>query len=521
MNKDINYYISKYNTLIKCIVFTFIIGFLAHSYMYYNNAISNDSLNEFITWNHIKEIKIERGRGLAIFYLFLSRGFITIPYLLGVLSLIYISLSLFLITKIFKIKSDITILTISVMMVLNISLIALTATYMHDLDVDMMALLMATLSVYILIKFKYGYILGIFPLAISIGLYQAYISFAIVLIIIKCILDLLENEDFKKVINFGMKSIVMIIGAGLFYMILLKLISIITGIGIIKGKYNSVGNISSIKLQDLLGYIIHTWTYTLSRFLNPPTILNKGLSILLQSLTIILTLIFIIKNIIKNKINNLSVLIIFGLLFILPIGMNISRILMRDFSHEIMHYSIYMFYILPVLMLDRTYNLKIGNGKIFKYTIFAILLVVMMGNFRLANKAYLIKDFEQDANLSLFTRILDDMNEIEEYKDGQTPVAFIGRPLNQIRRNQDFVINDITGMRRSFVPYYSYSERYQAYFNYILMTNTIFVSEEKIDEISDDKRAINMPVYPSKGSIKMIDGVLVVKLGEDLSDDYQ
>ena len=29
-----------------------------------------------------------------------------------------------------------------------------------------------------------------------------------------------------------------------------------------------------------------------------------------------------------------------------------------------------------------------------------------------------------------------------------------------------------------------------------------------------------MPVYPLKDSIQMIDGVLVVKLGEDLENDY-
>ena len=75
-------------------------------------------------------------------------------------------------------------------------------------------------------------------------------------------------------------------------------------------------------------------------------------------------------------------------------------------------------------------------------------------------------------------------------------------------------------MSRSFVPYYSYNERYKAYFNYVLMMDTKFVSEKEIDLLSEDERVINMSVYPDKDSIKLIDGVLVVKLGYDLEDDY-
>lgn len=195
---------------------------------------------------------------------------------------------------------------------------------------------------------------------------------------------------------------------------------------------------------------------------------------------------------------------------------------MRDFSHDVMHYSIFMIYLLPLLFVDREIHRKdflVLKNKAYRITVLLIIVFVMFGNFRFANTAYLIKDFEQDANMSLFTRINYDINKVDGYIDGETPVAFVGRPLSQIRRNRDFTLK-ITGMSRSFVPYYSYSERYKAYFNYILMMDTIFVSEKEIDRIREDQRVINMPVYPLKDSIQMIDGVLVVKLGEDLEDDY-
>lgn len=522
MEKNIEYYLKKYNTLIKCIIFTFIIGMLAHSYMYFNNAISNDSLNEFITWDNVRQFKSETGRGLVVFYLQYIRGIITVPYLVGIFSLIYISISLYLISKIFDIKSDITLFMISTVMVLNMTVISLTATYMHDLDVDMLALLMATLSVYLLTKFDKGYLYGIIPLAIAIALYQAFISFAIILVIFKCILDLINKKDSGDVLYYGAKCIFMIIGAGLFYLLLVKIIVSVTGIEIVKGKYNSISKLLTLTPLNLVEYIKNTWIYTIDKLINPPTILSENVNMAVHISLLLLIFYFIIIKIIQNKIDAKSILMVLLLVIITPIGMNLSRVLMRDFSHDVMHYSIFMIYLLPLLFIDsEIYRKDFSQLKNKSYRIAVLLIVVfvMFGNFRFANTAYLIKDFEQDANMSLFTRINYDMNNTEGYIDGETPVAFVGRPLNQIRRNRDFTLR-ITGMSRSFVPYYSYSERYKAYFNYILMMDTIFVSEDEIDRLSEDERIINMPVYPSKDSIQMIDGILIVKLGEDLDDDY-
>ncbi len=522
MEKNINFYIKKYNTLIKCIIFTFIIGMLAHSYMYFNNAISNDSLNEFITWDNVRHFKTETGRGLVVFYLKYIRGMITVPYLVGILSLIYISISLYLISKIFDIKSDITLIFISAIMVLNMTVIALTATYIHDLDVDMLAMLMSTLSVYLLTKYKKGYLYGSISLAISIALYQAFISFAITLIIFKCVLDLINKKDTKTVLNYGLKSIIMMIGAGIIYFIIVKLLIYVTGIEIVKGKYNSISKLKTLTPANLLEYSINSWEYTIGKIINPPTILNEKLNIAVHVLLLLLIFYFVMKKIVENDVEKKSILLLYLLIIILPLGMNISRALMRNFSHDVMHYSVFMIYLLPILFLDKyIYDKDIlqFDEKVYKSLVILTVVFVMFGNFRFANTAYLIKDFEQDANMSLFTRINYDMNNVDGYIDGETPVAFVGRPLDQIRRNRDFRLR-ITGMSRSFVPYYSYNERYKAYFNYVLMMDTKFVSEKEIDLLSEDARVINMSVYPDKDSIKLIDGVLVVKLGYDLEDDY-
>ncbi len=67
----------------------------------------------------------------------------------------------------------------------------------------------------------------------------------------------------------------------------------------------------------------------------------------------------------------------------------------------------------------------------------------------------------------------------------------------------------ITGISSSSpITFY---ETYEKYFKYVLNIPLNLREDEKIAE---DERVIEMPEFPKKGSIQMIDGILVVKLEE-------
>ena len=82
----------------------------------------------------------------------------------------------------------------------------------------MFSMLCAVAAVYLWKCWKYGWLLGAGMLALSIGIYQAYLFVAIGLVMIDCIMRLLRDERFASVVGSGLKAIGMILlGGGLYY----------------------------------------------------------------------------------------------------------------------------------------------------------------------------------------------------------------------------------------------------------------------------------------------------------------
>ena len=97
--------------------------------------------------------KIALGRHMTPFYRSLRTPF-GAPWLIGALSLIYLSFSVYFLVKLFDIRNMKLIALVSGVFATNFSLTALNATYMHDADVYMLAVLLYVLSAYLLLNFR-------------------------------------------------------------------------------------------------------------------------------------------------------------------------------------------------------------------------------------------------------------------------------------------------------------------------------------------------------------------------------
>ena len=244
MNGKCNRYTSNFIKLLKrnqkmiflCLIATVVWGLLTHSYIFLHSSFSHDSLNEFNADVFGNDWRIQLGRIFVPAYRFVIRGSVTLPWLIGVLSLLYIGLAVFLTVKLFNIHSTVLTVLISGVFTANITIIATAATYIHDLDCNMLSLVLAVLSVYLWKKYDKGFLYGMIPLCLAIGLYQSYISVAITLIILYLVMQLFDGEQFGIVFKQGIKSVGMIIGAGVLYFIAMKTVCYVTDIPIITGN---------------------------------------------------------------------------------------------------------------------------------------------------------------------------------------------------------------------------------------------------------------------------------------------
>ena len=150
-----------------------------------------------------------------------------------------------------------------------------------------------------------------------------------------------------------------------------------------------------------------------------------------------------------------------------------------------------------------------------KPIIFVLVGVTIFGNVRLANTAYTIRAFEKDANISLMTRIVDDIESSDiGYITGETKIVFVGEPTHLLQSPKEFKkAKSIHGMYNTFFPLLR-SSTYQAFFDYYLMYPGLVATDDEKNKIIEDNDGFkDMEIYPSANSMKMQDGYLIVKLG--------
>ena len=144
-----------------------------------------------------------------------------------------------------------------------------------------------------------------------------------------------------------------------------------------------------------------------------------------------------------------------------------------------------------------------------------LVFILLYGNVQFANGMHLKKDIEYDAYLSLMTRIVSQMESESDYVPGETSVFFAGLPedLNdQIPGFEKHSLAIGTWFTDVLVDYEQ--QRFQAYFDYVLCAPIKLLEDSRWNAMLTNPAVLDMPNYPAQGCIKMMDDVLVVKLGD-------
>ncbi len=110
------------------------------------------------------------------------------------------------------------------------------------------------------------------------------------------------------------------------------------------------------------------------------------------------------------------------------------------------------------------------------------------------------------------------MEDVEGYKVGSTPVLILGvidwNPASYLNRNMEIVSDPMVGTTHHLAV--SYYRTYEWFFHNVLGYNAKVIPVEEVAGYIDDPQIQAMPIYPAMGSVKMVNGVLVVRLSEDL-----
>lgn len=220
-----------------------IFGLLAHAYRFFNLLPTWDSMYNFKGTGGTFHL----GRCFLEFFGSLPSKY-DMPWVNGALSLLYISVVVVLLTDLFKIKGHLSAALLGGLIV-TFPTVTSTFAYMFTADAYMIAFLLSVLGVYLTYKWKYGIWPGMVCICLSIGTYQAYISVALVLVVMIVIQDLLlEKKTFREMFFSDVKYMVLMLGGAGGYKVASTIIN--WHYEVILSDYQGIGRIGILTLPQ-------------------------------------------------------------------------------------------------------------------------------------------------------------------------------------------------------------------------------------------------------------------------------
>lgn len=484
-----------------------IFGFIAHMYMFTNKLPNFDDIaymNKFGT-------TFRYGRwflwviGATAYHL---EFVFSLPWLNGLLTLVTLAVSAGLIAELLGLKSKVSNVLVGAALVVFPSWTT-TFFYMFTAPYYGFAVLLTVLSVYFTVRYKKGILISAILMACSLGIYQAYLPFTATLYVVLLFTMLYEKYSYADILKRCFYYLFSL-GIGVAcYFILMRLSLAITGQELTAYKgISSMGKISLSRILELINIICNNY---FGVFLNNNleisyNFIAKGMYFLLFIINGILILDLIVKNITAKDYLKAAEVVVLALAFVLAI--NSIYIMCEDGIYSIMYYSYAFMMIFPLVLIDRTVERQENRITVgLEYIVTLILCVGVFCYCHFANAQYLSLHLSYEQSYSFCNTLITQIKSMDGYRDDM-PVVLAGEKFvdDSLYHNDVMSAFSISGKDDALIDAYSRHEFFWFYCGFDAKFMTVGeLSAEAQTEIAE------MPNYPKEGSIKMIDGVIVVK----------
>jgi hypothetical protein len=269
---------------------TLFFGLFAHAFAYLNLEYNHDSL---MVVTSDQNWQISLGRYLQPLWIGI-RGKINAPWFIGILSLLFLALSLALIFNLFQFKNKFLIISLCGIISTNVSLICANATYITWADIYMLALLFATFAIWIINDGRLGLILGGLALTASLALYQSFLTVYILIAMLYSLKNLILTQNFHNTLKYIIRTILGAIIGGTFYLIGLIITTDVFSVPLADNGFNSLKRIKKVEGISAWIYLKKTYSYFLD-FFYKNSAWNNRLEIIINIFLFVLSIFLIIQ----------------------------------------------------------------------------------------------------------------------------------------------------------------------------------------------------------------------------------
>lgn len=505
-----------------CFITGVIIGWITHFYMLANKFVNWDDANNMDTFGSGDYL----GRWF-LKYIHPLGGRYSVPAVHGFILIICIAVSACLILEILQIRSTTGAILVAAVLETFPS-VASTITFMFMAHTSGIGILMVTLAVYLLRKYRYGWLPCMVLLICALGTYQSYICFAITLMLLGMISDIFHGKKFPEMLKRGILCVI-VLGAGV--LIYMKLSHVIYP-NLDNETYGGVGNMGQIEIREMPVLIGRCYKRFLEYFLWKPFAFVSRTAQAANIITCVLAIVLFVYLAVTRKMYQ-DVLTFFMLIVLcgfVPLAAAFIYFMAPEVAYSmLMFYAYALIYVAVLALLE--YCMEDWYGKpvsvrwrkglrqgIVLVTVSTI-FVSSYTDYLLTNRAYLRTNIATERVQQYFNRVIALVETMPGFKNGDD-IAILGEFY--YRDNPSSVEIDIldsedlreldgvalenglitTGVRDNFIKMFVGYE----------MADLSYKEKEELINTDEYK---NMSVYPEEGCVQQIKGIWIVKMCEN------
>ena len=467
-----------------CFFIALTVGLFSHLYKITNWLPNWDSL----VFRYDPQNMIAMGRWfLPVVCSFSS--FYDLPFLNGITAIIFHALSSVCICRMLNVKKKITAGLIGAVIV---SFPTVTSVMMYNYVADgySIAFFLSTLAAFYMTKEKPKYFLSAVLIALSTGIYQAYITVTIMLVLLFLIDEMLfKKASYKDLLKKAVYMLLSgILGVAL-YSIILKLIL----------------GIFSVELLDYQGA-------------NATASLN--LYVALNTIVLIFTLMYYFGCIVKNKIykspQNLLMIIFLSVMLIFGAGALAFINASVDY-HNLMLMGYSVFYLLFLIIYERGTEPKEIFSAIKCWIVFISAIAIIANQVVISNVSYHKAQIAYEKSFGVLVRIADRIEQTPEAENCDKILV-----IGALDNSDAYSVNltpDITGITDGYIIRADDETVGQS-----VLTNSLndycnknynFVSGEEKKNLIKNEKVKSMENWPSKNCVTVVDDTIIIKLGTE------
>ena len=476
-------------------------GLAAHMFAFSNKLVNADDIESLFG----KGATITSGRwGLEAVKLIFPDA--SMPWLYGLVSLVLLSASVCLIVHIFEIKEALPRLLVAGLVT---SFPSQTGTFcfMFTSSAYALAFFMAVLAVCLFCRGgRRGAACAVVLLALSLGIYQAYIALAASLFILRMLMACLDGREWKNVLAFGLRALgVLILSVALYAAITLAVFHF-TGAEFndyVRDNANDRGLLGRVRMA--YDFFVYYFTYREYALITGEA--SRWMHLLLIAVCALALAVAAISRARQGE--GLSAALMLVCVGILPLGINCMYLAMAKSSvHTLVIYSFVALYVLAAILLERV----LGGGAVWRRAArdaaYAALTLALVSNIYFANETYLKLYLQYEQAYSFYSMLLTRVQSVEGF-DEECKLALVDREQTvALTRYDEIDLGYLTGPSRDLVNIYSRENFIRRY----LGSDIPLASPEEVKAVERTDEFTQMGYYPYANSVRRIGNIIAVRL---------